>query len=159
MTPVSLAEPPSRKVSAAPIEASVQRLSDPMLDVVILAAACGVLLLAAILETRGGTAVVLPVLGIPLPELCYARRWLGIECPGCGLTRSFIAIMHGDFTSAWLFNPAGVAFFAAVAFQLPYRAIQLQRLHRGQRQARPVWLNWLWAPVGIALVIQWIARF
>ena len=39
-------------------------------------------------------------LGQPLPELCLARRITGSGCTGCGMTRSFISIMHGDLAGA-----------------------------------------------------------
>src|SRR5262245_42705428 len=38
---------------------------------------------------------------VPLPETCGSKIFFGMECPGCGLTRSFISISHGDFAEAW----------------------------------------------------------
>ena len=32
--------------------------------------------------------------------LCPVMRWLGVRCPGCGLTRGFISILRGDFEKA-----------------------------------------------------------
>lgn len=110
----------------------------------LLAAAVAVLAAACVLTNDGDARVALA--GIPLPELCWWRRWLGWECPGCGLTRSFVALAHGDFWGAWQFKPLGVLLFAIVAAQVPYRLVQLWRGARGHallqfRGAR--WLVWL----------------
>ena len=31
---------------------------------------------------------------------------LGIVLPGCGLTRGTVALLKGDFSAAWAYNPA-----------------------------------------------------
>jgi len=87
------------------------------------------------------------------------RRMTGINCPGCGLTRSFISLAHGDVRSSWLYNPAGVFWFVAVALQIPYRSYQLWRIRRGRgefsfpRAAQATLLI-----LGAATLIQWAAR-
>ncbi|MBI5363255.1 MAG: DUF2752 domain-containing protein [Planctomycetes bacterium] len=47
----------------------------------------------------------------PKLPLCWLRRLTGVSCPGCGLTRSFCALSHADFGSAWSFHPFGIAFY------------------------------------------------
>ena len=99
-----------------------------------------------------------PFASVPLPELCSWHRLTGVNCPGCGLTRSFIALAHGDLRQAWAFNPAGLPLFAILLAQFPYRAAQLARLLTG----RPAW-----HPVGVlpavviltgCLLLQWAWR-
>jgi hypothetical protein len=97
------------------------------------AASLTVVALAATMSIRGSSQVCLPALPMPLPELCSFRRMLGIDCPGCGLTRSFIAQARGEFALAWHFNPAGILLFPFLAFQIPYQALQLWRLRCGLR--------------------------
>jgi len=36
---------------------------------------------------------------------CVFRYFLGIVCPGCGMTRAAIAVLHLDFASAFRFHP------------------------------------------------------
>ena len=119
----------------------------------------GVLLLALVLETRGEETVVVPVLNLPLPGTCSYKRLVGKECPGCGLTRCFISAAHGDWARAWKFNPAGIYFFAVVLCQLPYRAWQLWRMHRGQDELDGGRLTMFVLGILIAgLLVQWVVR-
>jgi hypothetical protein len=47
--------------------------------------------------------------------LCPFRAVTGLPCPGCGMTRAFCAIGHGDFASAFGFNVlAPFVFLAAL---------------------------------------------
>ena len=38
------------------------------------------------------------------PAICVFKNLLGIECPGCGMTRAFSCIMHGDLIAAVSYN-------------------------------------------------------
>jgi hypothetical protein len=68
-----------------------------------------------------------------LPTLCLWRNALGIDCPGCGLTRAFVALAHGQWRAAWQYNAAAPLLFALVVYQVPFRLVQLVRLRRGLR--------------------------
>jgi Protein of unknown function (DUF2752) len=132
---------------------------DPLYHLVLLSLSLGVLLLAALLSVRGRSEVVVPVVELPLPELCMTKRIMGLACPGCGLTRSFISLAHGDFPAAWSYNPAGVWLFAIMALQIPFRTIQLWRIRRGRpeivfHRATQFALGFF----AIALLAQWAIR-
>lgn len=43
--------------------------------------------------------------------LCLYKRFLGVECPGCGLTRGFVQLAHGDVVAAVKLNPMTPALF------------------------------------------------
>jgi hypothetical protein len=105
--------------------------ADPLYHAMILALCATVLLLAGALSVHGGTQVVVPLIGWPLPELCTTRRFLGLACPGCGLTRAFIALAHGNVAAAWSYNPASLVLFGVMALQVPLRSMQLWRIRRG----------------------------
>jgi hypothetical protein len=107
------------------------RRDPPSYHAWLLGVSLAVLAAAALLDVRGGTQVVLPWLDVPLPELCYWKRYLGLDCPGCGLTRCFISMAHGDLASAWHYHPLGMALFAALVLHVPYRAGQWWRVRRG----------------------------
>ena len=52
------------------------------------------------------------------PVVCTFRRLTGVECPSCGLTRSFCAMAHGDLARATHFNPLGPVLFAILCVSL-----------------------------------------
>ena len=81
-----------------------------------------------------------------------------MSCPGCGLTRSFVALAHGRIAQAWAFNPAGFLGFAALIWQVPYRAAQLYLLHRGRELSvrRGVTEGVLLVLI-VACLVQWMA--
>lgn len=37
---------------------------------------------------------------------CPFKTWTGIDCPGCGLQRSLVALLKGDFLASFKFYPA-----------------------------------------------------
>jgi hypothetical protein len=115
--------------------------------------------LSFVLEIRDSRQVVVPLVNQPLPELCSFRRLAGVECAGCGLTRSFISISQGRLGDAWRYHPAGLVLYAMAVFQIPYRAIQLDRLRRGReelRLGRPAHL--LIYALAVLLLGVWIVR-
>jgi Protein of unknown function (DUF2752) len=49
------------------------------------------------------------------PVLCPFRLLTGLPCPGCGLTRSWVYLAHGQWQDAWAANPFGIVSMLAVA--------------------------------------------
>lgn len=52
--------------------------------------------------------------GTPLGALCWVHAVFDIDCPMCGMTRSFVALAHGRLGDALSFHPAGPLLFAAM---------------------------------------------
>ena len=55
----------------------------------------------------------LVILGLPSWE-CPFRHQLGIPCPGCGLSRAFSALWHGDWQSAFAYHALAPFFVLAL---------------------------------------------
>jgi hypothetical protein len=64
--------------------------------------------------------------GQPWPELCWTKLRLGIDCPGCGLTRCFVHALHGDLSRAAAVNPAALLLVLLTVVQVPYRLWSLR---------------------------------
>lgn len=125
----------------------------------MLLAAAGVMVLAAVLQVRGPETVVIPLIDWPLPGTCTFKKFFGLECPGCGLTRCFISLAHGRPLAAWYFNPAGILFFAIVAGQIPFRGWQIWRIRRGLAEIRLGRIaHVLMGLLIVALLTQWLVR-
>jgi hypothetical protein len=133
---------------------------DPMYHAVVLGICTVVIALAFFMSVRAQTQVLIPGLGIPLPDLCLAKRWSGGSCPGCGMTRCFISLAHGDWRGAMQYNFAGPLLFAMMAFQIPFRTVQLWRIRRGLPEFYlGVFPQVLFGILGVLMVGQWLLRF
>ena len=124
----------------------------------ILLFSAAVLSVAAMLSVRGQRQVILPWLQQPLPEICLFRNTLGIDCPGCGLTRAFISLSHGEFSRAFRFNPASIPLFLLVVLQIPYRALRMWRRRPAQRVWNPSSFTWVLWGTAVILLLQWIVK-
>jgi len=104
----------------------------------------GVLAGAAALASAGN-GLVFPG-GRPVPPLCFFHQATGLECPFCGMTRSFVALMHGEAAAAFGFHPAGPLALAAVAAVFGCTVISALLRHRP-----------LWGRPGFATFVQYVA--
>lgn len=93
-----------------------------------------------------------------LPPLCGSRALFGVACPGCGLTRSFVALAAGDFAESFRLHRLGWLMALAVALQIPYRTWRLHELRRGViSESR--WPVWFGRALIAALIANWGVSF
>jgi len=85
-----------------------------------------VILASMVLST---TTEVVSVLGFAIPTLCPFRWVTQVDCLGCGLTRSFVYMGHGDFSQAFQMHKLGPMLYMGVAGQVPWRVYRLWK-HR-----------------------------
>ncbi len=91
-------------------------------DAVVIAIAAAILGAAALMSPSPST---LTLFGYEVPVLCGFRRLTGIGCPGCGLTRSFVFLGHGQVLEAFRMNLLGPPLFLVVALQIPLRIYRI----------------------------------
>ncbi len=89
-------------------------------------------LLASVMLSPSTEAVFL--WGWEVPPLCLYSNLFGVECFGCGLTRSFTYMGHGDIHGAFALHALGPFLYAVVLAQVPLRSWRLLRLHRSGRR-------------------------
>ena len=109
----------------------------------------------------GGAALVLVASflmvpsGLPAFDICLFHRLSGFPCPGCGLSRAFCAISHGDWAAAWGFNPFGFLFYAWAGLAIPWAAWQWRYPER--RMFSEWHLLWFWRGIvllGMVMVVH-----
>ncbi|MGO9122187.1 MAG: DUF2752 domain-containing protein [Desulfomonilaceae bacterium] len=95
-----------------------------------------------------------------LPETCMSRRIFGVSCPGCGLTRSFVAVAHGNIRMGINANIMGPMLYLLCWLQIPYRIFRYfgwgMSLEARPQLSRAVDLI-IWILL-IGLVSTWILR-
>lgn len=118
--------------------------------------AIAVVVAAFLLQMPNSDSVSLPWLHVNLPTLCGSRALFGMECPGCGLTRSIIALAAGDLEQSLRFHRLGWIMALAIVAQIPYRLFALREMRHGiVQRAWPTWFgNFLIA----ALIINWLLK-
>ncbi len=123
-------------------------------DRLMLVLAALAVVFAFLLEVRSNDRVAFRFLpDRPLPHSCAARSRLGVDCPGCGLTRSFVELAHADPAAAWSQHRLGPLMALTALFQLPYRTLALARPHR-----RPIPFP-LTTGFGVALIVLLLANW
>ena len=90
--------------------------------------------------------------GASLGGLCWFRSALGIDCPFCGMTRSFVALAHGDLAASVRFHPAGPLLFAAMAVFVAMAVLALVQRARPLVERRGVMIG-MQVVVGVCLVV------
>lgn len=65
---------------------------------------------------------------MPMPESCFSKKLFHVDCPGCGLTRSFIRLAEFDVAGSLAMHRLGWLLAATVLLQFPYRVWRLLQL-------------------------------
>jgi len=94
-------------------------------------------------------------LGLPP---CLSMEWLGVPCPGCGVTTSVTLAAHGHLGQAFLNQPLGLVVAGLLALYPLWALWQLARgrdLH--QRVTRMSARTWL-VGVAVAVLASWVYK-
>ena len=114
--------------------------------------------LSFLLRAPGPQSVYLPGASFPLPELCTAKGLFGVPCPGCGLTRSFISISHGQLGRAWGFNPVSFLLYPFVFVQIPWNAMQYWFIRKRGYGLYVPFIHLLPITIAVIMLLQWLIR-
>jgi len=121
----------------------------------ILVVALAILAGAFLLDVRDGGQV--GVRGFPgwtLPGTCASRELFGLNCPGCGLTRSLVSLAHGEWEGAQRHHRLGWLVALAVAIQIPFRLWAIRDPMRAAPWTR--WHGYFMMGVAGVLVFNWL---
>ncbi|KAB2836195.1 DUF2752 domain-containing protein [bacterium] len=104
-----------------------------------------------------GSAALLPSAWIEGLPLCMIREATGWDCPGCGLSRAFLAMFHGHWRQAFQLNALApvIALYLAV--------LAADRFYTARRGRRPAWYSaggarWISSLFGVLALGQWLYK-
>lgn len=110
----------------------------------------------------GGTLLLLFVVALALgAPFCPSAGFLGVPCPGCGLTRATLSLLSGDLRGALALHPLVLVVTPAVAALLGYAAYRLLARGAARRASKRVssMLTTSACVLVVALIAVWLARF
>ena len=81
---------------------------------------------------------------------CYFKYYLGIDCPGCGIQRSFVALLKGNVSESVHYHAALIPFIITIILLL----VQLKIKHVNGGK----WVMWAFIVTTSITVIQFIVR-
>jgi hypothetical protein len=117
---------------------------------------CAAVIVASALLDVQPNGITLPGLpGHPLPGICFTRSVLHMNCPTCGMTRSLVAVAHGELRLAFALHRLGPLVFLLVLVQVPLRAYAIFT------GALPRWLSHpkLGSRLAVALIVALLANW
>lgn len=114
-------------------DSTSQHKSTLRLSYIWVCVVAGIFLIALTLKPVADTGAVVSIAGtsILLPDLCQFKRMFGRDCPGCGMTRSFMYIARFQPNKAWSIQPVGTLLAIFLAATVPHRIWQIHQLRRG----------------------------
>lgn len=100
----------------------------------------------------------LVVMGLPGWQ-CPVRYYLGVPCPGCGLSRSMEAFLHGDWEASFTIHAFGPFFLLAIGILILVNLLpsnyRLQVIEQVKSFERKTYFT---AILLICLVLYWLIR-
>lgn len=88
---------------------------------VIVLVCFGILLLAFLVSPVDSGSSHLKLGRFPIPSTCSFNDLTGYPCPGCGLSRSMVAAVHGDFRGSFRFHRLGLVTVFYLSLQLIFQ--------------------------------------
>jgi len=86
------------------------------------------------------------------------RLLTGVDCPGCGLTRSIVALVHGQLALGFRCHHLGPAVFVLLLAQVPYRLYYLRTRRAGPSRRTQRLLCTVGAVLAAAILLDWAIR-
>ena len=117
------------------------------------------LLLPMLLSPAGPTSddpTAISFFGITLPGVCMSRQLFNVSCPGCGLTRSFVAFAHGDFRHSLSSHRLGPLLYVYFVFLLALHAYGLYARNRILPRILVMTHHWAGLVMVALLIGNWI---
>jgi len=114
---------------------------------------CLIILLLAVLAAGGIYYLALTRTGFAFR--CIFHEITGLLCPGCGVTRMCLSLIHGDFAGAFAANPALLALSPVLT--VCFGACAVRYVRTGSKRP-PRWVEYIMWFCIVVLMIFCVAR-
>ncbi|MBI3520297.1 MAG: DUF2752 domain-containing protein [Bacteroidetes bacterium] len=81
---------------------------------------------------------------------CFFKSHFGVECPGCGLQRSLIALLKGDLMESLHYHAALIPFIITLLLLL--LQLRIKHVNGGK------WVMWAFITTTVITVVQFIIK-
>jgi hypothetical protein len=132
--------------------APLKRLNDQL----TIAAISALILLAAWLSSANSEGVKLS--GIAIPPLCGFKLLTTWDCPGCGLTRSLVLALHGNWRASYLMHIWGIPLMILLLFQVPYRLFRYFKQKPVFANLSPDIKKWVSPAIFLSILLPWTIK-
>jgi Protein of unknown function (DUF2752) len=96
--------------------------------------------------------------GLALPSLCGFKLLTTWDCPGCGLTRSLILALHGNFRESFQLHIWGIPLLVVLMFQIPYRIFRYFRPQKAIVKLPASINKWISPAIFLSLMVPWLVK-
>lgn len=96
------------------------------------------------------------IFGYKTPILCLHRLMFNQPCAGCGMTRSFVNIAHGNIKKAYSYHKIGIPLFLVILLQIPIRIYLLIIGSKGYTNFIQKLISIPAIACVIALIMNWV---
>ena len=101
--------------------------------------------------------VEIPCLSFELPPTCASHVLWGRDCPGCGLIRAFVLIVHGHPAESIRYHRLGLFVYAFLVIQVVFHAHGLRHLGEPIGPRLALWHQVLLLAIVGLLTVNWLA--
>jgi len=124
---------------------------------IALAVVCALLVLLPFVFTYNPATNDVKISKHSLPAMCLSRACFNTDCPGCGLTRSFISLAHGKLNASLRLHRLAPVLYCFFLFQILFRLGSLRVPHTLWHH-RAAWINHYagWVLL-VCLLANWVA--
>jgi len=98
------------------------------------------------------------IFGIRAPGLCAFKLLTTWDCPGCGLTRSLIHALHGDYSKSYAMHVWGIPLMLILVFQAPYRVFRYFKPGFNPWKMPDRVKKWISPAIFLSLILPWTAK-
>ena len=96
--------------------------------------------------------------GFNLPSMCLSREIFGVNCPGCGLTRSFVLLAHGHIGESLRYHRLGIVLYGVFGCQALFRICCIARRSRPIPHSLLTLQRVVPAVVIVLLIVNWVVN-